>query len=254
VNYPIDRRAISPVANLATRHRVELVLFLAGLTLTFLLSALVVVGTRKAADTLRREIGVSIPSLPPLSPATVPGERASGRSATETRGVPAESSPAEAMEAAVGTVDLSARRLEVPVTGVAPHQLVPSFDEKRGDRRHEAIDILAPKGTPVRAVEDGVIARLFTSQAGGHTIYQFDPSGQYAYYYAHLDRYADGLAEGQSVTRGQVIGYVGSSGNATPSTPHLHFAIFKLGPEKRWWDGTPIDPYPILRPEAQTNP
>jgi murein DD-endopeptidase MepM/ murein hydrolase activator NlpD len=244
---------MGPMATLANRHRVELVLFLAGLTLTFLLSALVVVGARKAADALRHELGVPIPSLS-LSPATVPGERGSGLSATETRGVATEPSAAEATEAAVGTVDLSARRLDVPVTGVAPQQLVPSFDEKRGERRHEAIDILAPKGTPVRAVEDGTIARLFTSRSGGLTIYQFDPSGRYAYYYAHLDRYADGLNEGQSVTRGQVIGYVGASGNASPSTPHLHFAIFKLGPEKRWWDGTPIDPYPILRPDAQTNP
>ena len=103
------------------------------------------------------------------------------------------------------------------------------------------------RGTPVRAVEDGRIARLFNSKAGGITIYQFDPSEQYCYYYAHLDRYAEGLRENDRVSRGQVIGYVGTTGNAPKDTPHLHFAIFRLNSEKRWWEGTPLDPYPILR-------
>jgi murein DD-endopeptidase MepM/ murein hydrolase activator NlpD len=114
-------------------------------------------------------------------------------------------------------------------------------------RRHQAIDILAPQGTPVKAVEDGVIARLFSSKAGGITIYQFDPTERYCYYYAHLERYADGLREGEKVRKGQVIGYVGTSGNAAKDTPHLHFAVFRLTAEKRWWEGTPIDPYNVLR-------
>jgi murein DD-endopeptidase MepM/ murein hydrolase activator NlpD len=143
--------------------------------------------------------------------------------------------------------DLRRRSLSLPVNGVRAEQLVPTFDEARGDRPHEAIDIMAPRGTPVVATEDGRIARLFWSKAGGHTIYQFDPSEHYVYYYAHLDRYADGLAEGQAITRGQTIGYVGSTGNAKADAPHLHFAIFLLTPEKRWWDGAALDPFPVLR-------
>ena len=136
--------------------------------------------------------------------------------------------------------------LRIPVAGVAASQLSDSFNERHGGTRHEAIDIMAPRGTPVFAVEDGRIAKLFTSKPGGLTIYQFDPSEKFAYYYAHLDKYAEGLAEGRQVKRGDVIGYVGSTGNASPSAPHLHFSIFVLGPEKHWWQGTAIDPYPLL--------
>jgi murein DD-endopeptidase MepM/ murein hydrolase activator NlpD len=144
--------------------------------------------------------------------------------------------------------NLSRRDLEIPVDGVKPDDLVNTYDQKRGSERvHEAIDILAPRGTPVKAVEDGLIARLFESKAGGTTIYQFDPTEQYCYYYAHLDRYADGLREGDRVKKGQTIGYVGTSGNAPKNTPHLHFAVFKLTSAKRWWEGTPINPYEILR-------
>jgi peptidoglycan LD-endopeptidase LytH len=144
--------------------------------------------------------------------------------------------------------DLEARNLLVPVQGIEPNKLVRSFhDIRSGSREHEAIDILAPTGTPVVAVEDGTIAKLFVSKAGGNTIYQFDPGRDYSYYYAHLDRYADGLKEGATVHRGQVIGYVGTSGNAPKDTPHLHFAVFRLTAEKQWWTGTPIDPYDILR-------
>lgn len=121
-----------------------------------------------------------------------------------------------------------------------------TFHEKRNDREHEAIDILAPQGTPVRAVVTGVIQKLFLSKPGGNTIYEFDQTGVYCFYYAHLDRYAVEIREGTTVNRGQIIGYVGSTGNANVSTPHLHFAIFELGPEKRWWQGKAINPYPSL--------
>ena len=144
--------------------------------------------------------------------------------------------------------DLRDRDLLVPVQGVPPGDLRSSFEERRGgDRRHEAMDILAPRNTPVIAVEGGTIARLFSSDRGGITVYQFDPMSRYVYYYAHLERYAPGLQEGGTITPGQVIGYVGTSGNAPPETPHLHFAIFKLTEQKRWWEGTPIDPYLVLR-------
>ena len=141
---------------------------------------------------------------------------------------------------------LRARELAVPVLGVAREDLHDSFDDLRGLRQHEGIDLAAPTGTPVAAVDDGTIAKLFVSVAGGITIYQFDPTTTYAYYYAHLDGYADGLHEGQAVERGAVIGYVGMTGNAG-ETAHLHFAIFKLGPDKRWYEGTPVNPYVVLR-------
>lgn len=137
--------------------------------------------------------------------------------------------------------------LLIPVQGITVTQLTDTFGDARAQgRAHDAIDIMAPRGTPVLAVADGQIEKLFTSKPGGLTIYQFEPSGRYAYYYAHLDRYADGLAEQQTVRRGDVIGYVGSTGNANPETPHLHFSIFALGPEKQWWKGTAINPYPVL--------
>ena len=144
--------------------------------------------------------------------------------------------------------ELSRRDLEIPVEGIKRGDLVDTFEDKRsGERTHEALDILAPRNTPVKAVEDGTVARLFESKAGGTTIYQFDPSGQYCYYYAHLERYASGLREGDHVKKGQIIGYVGTSGNAPKNTPHLHFAVFKLTDARRWWEGTPINPYGIFR-------
>ena len=147
----------------------------------------------------------------------------------------------------IGTApdDLIERQLTMPVLGIKPEDLTPQFYDARGERGHEALDIIAMQGEPVVAVEDGTIKKLFLSKPGGITIYQFDPTETYAYYYAHLDRYADGLAEGDMVKRGQVIGYVGMTGNA--ATPHLHFAIFRLGPEKQWWKGDALDPYPALK-------
>ena len=144
--------------------------------------------------------------------------------------------------------DLRRRNLALPVLGIKKDDLRSNFDELRGgSRRHEAIDILAPRNTPVFAVEDGKIARLFLSEAGGITIYQFDPSETYVYYYAHLEKYASGLEEGDKVKRGEVIGYVGTTGNAPRNTPHLHFAIFKMTGEKKWWQGTALDPYSVLK-------
>ena len=138
-------------------------------------------------------------------------------------------------------------RLIVPVQGIEPGSLGNTFDDARGQGRvHEAIDIMAPRGTPVLAVANGKVEKLFDSVPGGLTIYQFDPAGHHAYYYAHLDRYAPGLVEGKALKQGEVIGYVGSTGNASEDAPHLHFAIFVLGPEKRWWEGTAINPYPVL--------
>lgn len=154
--------------------------------------------------------------------------------------------PASPLAGALGISDLG--RLLLPVQGARIARLKDNFSEMRGNgtRPHEAMDILAPRGTPVLAAATGRIAKLFTSQQGGLTLYEFDSTGTFAYYYAHLDRYAPGIVEGMTLNRGDRVGDVGSSGNASPDAPHLHFAIFRLGPEKHWWKGEPINPYPLL--------
>ena len=170
------------------------------------------------------------------------------------REVPAAVAPPAQTVAAIPAMSadplqvLRDRRLELPVQGAKRDDVRDTFDEQRGSaRRHEAIDMLAPRHTPVVAVEDGTIARLFLSDAGGITVYQFDPTSTFCYYYAHLQGYVEGLKEGDRVKRGDVIGYVGTTGNAPKDTPHLHFAIFQLTDKKQWWQGTPIDPYKVLR-------
>jgi peptidoglycan LD-endopeptidase LytH len=160
-----------------------------------------------------------------------------------------ETGAPSAPPAAVATSgNLPGGRLRMPIDGEKIDSLKGGFAETRGGSRpHEAVDMLAPRNTPVHAVENGTIAKLFTSKAGGLTIYQFDPAGHLCYYYAHLERYADGLKERQAVSQGEVIGYVGTSGNAPPNTPHLHFAVFELNADKRWWQGRPLDPYLVFK-------
>ena len=140
----------------------------------------------------------------------------------------------------------SITKMTPPIRGLALTNLRDTFEEIHNGRRHEAIDIREPRGTPVRAVVSGTIRKLFLSKPGGNTIYQFDEIGVYCYYYAHLDGYAEGLHEGMPVKSGEVIGFVGSTGNADSHAPHLHFAIFELGPERLWWQGRAVDPYPGL--------
>lgn len=143
----------------------------------------------------------------------------------------------------------------LPLADLKEKEIRDTFTEGRSEgRTHEAIDLLAPRGTPVHAVVDGTIEKLFFSRYGGITIYQFDAQRQYAYYYAHLDRYPEGLAEKQRVKAGDVIGYVGTTGNAPPGTPHLHFTIFRLGPEKQWWKGDAVNPYSLLVDVARRGP
>ena len=180
------------------------------------------------------EVATTTPDTPPVAPPT------------DTPAEEAPSAPPAAVAAAI-----PATGLVVPVAGVAASELSDTFDDRRGtDRMHEALDIMAPAGTPVLATADGTIEKLFDSDNGGLTIYQFDPSETWCYYYAHLQRYAPGLEEGDKVKRGDVIGYVGSTGNASADAPHLHFGIYVLGEEKRWWRGTPVNPYPLLRRES----
>ena len=166
---------------------------------------------------------------------------------------PFRTTVASTAKATTGTSDsptietLRGRKLAVPVDGIDRDDLLDTFPDARGQRSHEAIDIIAPRRTPVVAADDGRIVKLFSSKAGGLTIYMFDPSETFCYYYAHLEGYAPELKEGQVVRKDDVIGYVGTSGNAPPNTPHLHFAIFRLTPERQWWEGEPINPYPLLR-------
>jgi peptidoglycan LD-endopeptidase LytH len=141
---------------------------------------------------------------------------------------------------------LASYRLTVPVVGVTKQNLRDTYNERRGSRLHEALDIPAPRGTQVVAAGDGRVVKLFRSVAGGLAVYQFDPSERFAYYYAHLDHYAQNLNEGMMLKRGDAIGAVGTSGNARDDSPHLHFAVFRLGPEKQWWKGSPINPFPLL--------
>jgi peptidoglycan LD-endopeptidase LytH len=140
----------------------------------------------------------------------------------------------------------------LPVVGIDGSSLRDTFHEARGGGRvHRAIDILAPRGTPVVAAVTGPIRKIFESRAGGLTIYQFDQKGERVYYYAHLDRYAAGMTEGLNLEQGTILGYVGTSGNAPPGTPHLHFSIEDLPPTKEYWKGSPVNPYPILAAAAR---
>jgi len=141
----------------------------------------------------------------------------------------------------------SSLHLALPIAGINPNSLTDTFADARNGHPHEALDIPAPRGTPVLAAAEGNVVKLFTSKPGGLTVYQFDDSRRYCFYYAHLDRYANGLREGVLVRPGDVIGYVGTTGNAPPNAPHLHFAVFRLGPEKKWYHGTAIDPLPLIR-------
>ena len=169
--------------------------------------------------------------------------------------------PPESLPSAQGSADRAAVepstmkpgprcRLAMPLAGVDPKTLTSQFNEARGggSRLHEALDIAAPRGTPVIAVVEGNVAKLFTSKDGGLTVYQFDNTQQYAFYYAHLDRYAPNLKEGMLLRKGDTLGYVGTTGDAPKDVPHLHFAVFRLGPEKQWWKGEALDPLPMLRP------
>jgi len=138
--------------------------------------------------------------------------------------------------------------LLIPVSGVTANQLRDSFYDSRSEGRiHGALDIMAPKDTPVLAAEDGTVLRLQQSERGGIMLYQSDPTGTYVLYYGHLSRYAEGVAEGKKLSRGEVIAYVGDTGNAGTGNFHLHFGISKMTSPGKWYGGEPINPYPLLK-------
>lgn len=169
--------------------------------------------------------------------APVPAERSMGAGPGRTPPVPLPTA------AEVAALDAA---MTMPVQGVAPASLVDSFAEARGSRVHEALDIPAPRGTPVLAATDGRVLRLHRSEAGGLMIYATDASERFILMYAHLDGYARGLADGARLRRGEVIGYVGTTGNAPPGVPHLHFVVMRGDPQASWWEGTPVNPHPLL--------
>ena len=139
--------------------------------------------------------------------------------------------------------------IAIPVAGIKPEALADTYTQSRsgGARVHNAIDIMAPHGTPVVAAAPGTVEKIYDSKGGGGlTVYVRSPDGQWMFYYAHLQAYAPGLKEGQAVKQGDAIGTVGSTGNANPAGPHLHFAINKMGEGEKWYDGTPVNPYPLL--------
>lgn len=150
---------------------------------------------------------------------------------------------------ATGPLVVAPSGLAIPVLGIRTNELTDTYTASRGggSRVHNAIDIMAPRGTPVVAATEGTVEKLFFSRGGGGiTAYVRSPDGQWLHYYAHLDAYAPGLREGQRLRRGDPIGTVGASGNANPSGPHLHYAIYRMSQGERWWQGAPINPYPQL--------
>ena len=167
--------------------------------------------------------------------------------AADTLLAPAASDDSNAVRPTAAELTELSAALIVPVAGVLPKDLLDTFDEPRGTRRHNALDIPAPRGTPVLSATDGRLERMFTSEAGGLMVYASDPTGRFVLMYAHLDRYADGLSDGMALRRGDTIGYVGTTGNAPPEVPHLHFGIARTNNVGRWWTGTPVDPRPLLR-------
>jgi peptidoglycan LD-endopeptidase LytH len=204
--------------------------FVAKLRILLCVVFLVIVALVWLAITYRTKPLLPGINFPPSSPVAV--------------GTPLPPEPTPTPEPAnfVGQVNLI-----IPVAGVRPDQLLDTFDDARSAGRvHDAIDIPAAAETPVLAAADGKILKLFQSERGGTTIYQLNTNRDLVFYYAHLSHYADGLTEGTVVKQGQVIAYVGDTGNAGPGNYHLHFSIATISDPKRYWEGTNINPYPLL--------
>lgn len=212
------------------------------LTMVAAVGLLVVWLGRKSGNPSREAITWSKSSPQQNNPGGVP--------ATPFAATPQANSPSPIPASpALPTPEAAApNQLIIPVAGVRPDQLHDTFSESRSEGRvHDAIDIPAPLGTPVLAAADGTIVKLFISERGGTTIYQLSIDSKFVYYYAHLDRYAEGLVEGHLAKQGETIAYVGNSGNAGPGNYHLHFSIAQVSDPKRYWDGVNLNPYPLLK-------
>jgi peptidoglycan LD-endopeptidase LytH len=188
--------------------------------------------------------GATPPPSPPASaPTAAPPSLADGSGPDPAGPVTVEDS---------ARVALAGRRLLVPVAGVDAARIPDTFLASRGARTHGALDIMAPRGTPVLSADAGVVLRVSENRAGGLTIYATDPERRLVYYYAHMDRYARDIAAGRSVAPGDTLGFVGTTGNAPRDIPHLHFQVMLMHPEGRYWAGTPVNPLPFLRSAATT--
>lgn len=206
------------------------------------------------ADTL---VGIATGDSMP-APSTTPSAR-SVTPIAPALPVPAAPPPVASASRAISDTGLGAATalelqqlravMDVPVQGVPRSALRDNYTEPRAGHSHQAMDIIAPRGTPVLSATDGKVTKLHESKAGGHMVYAADASDRFVLMYGHLDRYADGLREGRPLKRGQLIGYVGTSGNAPIATPHLHFAVARGKPSARWWKGEPVNPYLLLAPE-----
>jgi len=220
--------------------------------LLFLLGALVGANAVYFVMTRERAPATEVPPASESTPGRVeiplPIEGSAASDAPRPAAVDAALPPPRVTATGTGALSTDAGGgLLLPVQGVTTAQLQDTFTDARSEgRSHDAIDIMATTGTPVLAVADGHVEKLFDSKQGGLTLYQFNPEGTRAYYYAHLQGYAAGIVEKKPLKRGELIGYVGFTGNADPAAPHLHFAVFVLGPEKQWWKGEAINPYPLL--------
>ncbi|MBD8632217.1 M23 family metallopeptidase [Oxalobacteraceae sp. CFBP 8755] len=213
-------------------------------------AAILFVALQDVPEKPATEVAATAPAAPGIPASQIEGQLPPAPVVVpnlEDADLPLRPTPDATAAAGAATPTTMPGKLLVPVQGIKSAQLTDTFYQPRGEQRqHEALDIMAPTGTPVVAVADGKVAKLFHSKPGGLTVYQFDPTEQFAYYYAHLDRYADGIAEGMEVKRGTLIGYVGVTGNSDPNAPHLHFAVVALTPEKQWWKGTPLNPFPLM--------
>jgi murein DD-endopeptidase MepM/ murein hydrolase activator NlpD len=196
-----------------------------------------------AAACSQRAPWVTVPAPAGTSEPKRPAQSQTRQEGTALHVGLATAAPADAaLVASVGS-------LYFPVAGFDGRPLDNSYDDLRdgGNRRHHAIDIMAPRGTPVLSVQDGRIIRLSTNSKGGITIYATDTDERFVFYYAHLDRYHPGVHEGRTVMRGDTIAYVGTTGNAPDNVPHLHFQLMRMPPDRKYWNGEPINPYPLLR-------
>lgn len=193
---------------------------------------------KQSSDSAKRAFAMdSIPALTAadVEPAAPANERTGPRDTV-------------AVDATPGELAMLASELIIPVQGIAAHDLRDSYTEPRGggSRSHQALDIPAPRNTPILAAANGRILRKFSSKDGGNMIYATDATEKFILMYAHLDHYAADLVDGMPVRQGQVIGYVGTTGNAPPDLPHLHFALARASDIRDWWKGTPINPFPLL--------
>jgi len=224
------------------KHRRIVLLVLSGLAVILLSVELLNLQTPRTAQPAPRKVdSVS-------APAASEEKTSRPREAPSAPAREATPSTAETSNVTDSDVDyLVSKNLLIPLRGISASQLHDTFKESRSEgRQHDALDIKAPQGTPVLATTDGVVTKLFQSERGGITLYQLDPSGRYVYYYAHLMRYEDGIAEGKQLRRGEVIAYVGDTGNAGSGNYHLHFAISRISAPGKWSGGDPINPYPLL--------